>query len=68
MFMLFMDNSSSRIVDWQISNNWSILLTRSATSCMGEIIAFVSQTLQSLVRKKGCRNDVGIRVFQIFNR
>ena len=28
LIILFMDNSSSRVVDWQISNNWSILLTR----------------------------------------
>ena len=38
-----MDNSSLRIVDWQISNNWSIIFTRYAISCMGEIVAFVSQ-------------------------
>ena len=38
-----MDNSSSRIVDWQLSNSWSILLTRYATSFIGEIVAFVSQ-------------------------
>ena len=38
-----MDSSSLRIVDWQISNNWSILFTRYAISSMGEIVAFVSQ-------------------------
>ena len=43
LIILFMDNFSSRIVDWQISNNWSILLTRLATSFIGEIVAFVSQ-------------------------
>ena len=43
LIMLFMDNSSLRIVDWQISINWSILFTRSAISCMGEIVAFVLQ-------------------------
>ena len=43
LIMLFMDNSSLRIVDWQISNNWSIIFTRYAFSCMGEIVAFVYQ-------------------------
>ena len=43
LIILYMHNSSSRIVDWQISDNWSILLTRQATSFIGEIVAFVSQ-------------------------
>ena len=38
-----MNSSSLRIVDCQISNNWSIFFTRYAFSCMGEIVAFVSQ-------------------------
>ena len=38
-----MDSSSLRIVDRQISNNWSILFTRYAFSCIGDIVALVSQ-------------------------
>ena len=43
LIMLFMDSSSLKIVDWQISNNWSILFTRYAISCLCEIVAFVLQ-------------------------
>ena len=45
--MLFFDNFSSRIVDWHISSNCSILLTRYATSFVGEVVAFVSQYSKS---------------------
>ena len=45
--MLFIDNSSSRILDWHISSNCSILLTRYATSCVGEVVAFVSHYSKS---------------------
>ena len=38
-----MDSSSLSIVDWQISNNWSILFTRYAFSYIGDIVALVSQ-------------------------
>ena len=59
--MLFMDSSSLRIVDWQISNNWSILLTRYAISCMGEVVAFVSQYPKS---HKGNVTSYGVLLYK----
>ena len=41
--MLFIDNSSSRIVDWLMSSSCNILLTRYATSSVGIFVTFVSQ-------------------------
>ena len=43
VIMLFVDNSSLRIVDWHISNNFNMLLTRCATSFVGNVVVFVSQ-------------------------
>ena len=40
---MFIDNSSSRSVDWQMSNSCKIFLTRYVTSFMDEVVAFVSQ-------------------------
>ena len=43
LIILFIDNSSSRIVDWHKSNSCNILYTLYATSLVGEVVAFVSQ-------------------------
>ena len=43
LFLLFIDNSSSRMVDWHISYSCNILFTLYATSFVGEVVAFVSQ-------------------------
>ena len=43
LIIFFMDNSSLRIVDWQISNSCNILVTLYAISFTGEVVAFVSQ-------------------------
>ena len=47
LIILFIDDSSSRIVDWHISSNCNILLTRYATSFVGKVVAFVSQYSKS---------------------
>ena len=43
LIILFIDNSSSRIVDWHISNSCNILFTLYATSFVGEVVLLVSQ-------------------------
>ena len=42
LIIMFIDNSSSRIVDWHMSNNCNILLTRYIASFVGKVVAFVS--------------------------
>ena len=43
LIILIIDNSSSRIVDWHMSNSCNILFTLYATSIVGEVVALVSQ-------------------------
>ena len=47
LIIFIIDSSSSRIVDWHISNNFKILFTLYATSNVGKVVAFVSQKPRS---------------------
>ena len=41
--LLLVENSSIRIVDWHIYNNFKKLITLYAVSIVGEIVAFISR-------------------------
>ena len=43
IIIFFIDNSSSKNVDWHISNSCNLLFTLYATSFVGEVFALVSQ-------------------------